>query len=98
MSKFDFYKTTKRFILGESNPKGPSINGYLQSLEETITKLVPRSKTDGRRLEMAMEALRGVRRHCRRLQHENITLREEKERLEEQLKILEESKTDKEDL
>jgi hypothetical protein len=92
MADFDFYKATKRFILGEARQREPSMQGYLQSLEETLKNIGARSQTDSRRLEIAFEAIKGVKRHYRRLKQENVTLKEERDSLQEQLRVLEENK------
>ena len=80
----DFHKITKRFMLGESF-QAPSISSYLQSLKETLDGLKPSSKSDMRKLEIAKEHLREVRRNVRRLQ-ERVDL------LEEKISVLEENK------
>lgn len=92
MADFDFYKATKRFILGEVRQSEPSMQSYLRSLEEMLNNFSSRSQADGDRKEMALEALRGVKRHCRRLREKNIKLAEERDRLQERLSILEENK------
>ena len=75
---------TRKFLLGEAS-SAPSIYTYLQSLREALDGMRPRSATDGRRLEIAQEHLREVKRHTRKLQ-ERVSL------LEEQVKVLEEGK------
>jgi len=74
---------TREFLLGESAP--PSIASYIQSISEVLQAITPRSRRDERRIEIARESLKEVRRHSRRLQ-ERVTL------LEEQVQVLEESK------
>ena len=74
---------TREFLLGER--KAPSLGSYIQSVSEVLESITPRSRTDERRIEMARESLKEVRRHTRRLQeHVNV--------LEEQVRVLEESK------
>ncbi len=80
----DYDKMTRKFLLGESHDS-PSISSYLQSLKEVLTNLRPSTQTDKRRLEIANNHLREVRRRVRKLQ-------ENHDMLEERLKILEESK------
>ena len=80
----DYDKMTRKFLLGESSDS-PSIGSYLQSLKEALANLRPATQTDKRRLEIANNHLREVRRRVRRLQ-------ENHDMLEERLKILEESK------
>ena len=74
---------TRDFLLGES--KTPSIQSYLQSLKEIISGIRPRSAVDERRLEMAQNHLREIKRRHRQLE-EKLSL------LEEQVKVLEEGK------
>jgi len=73
---------TRQFLLGEE--KVPSVYSYIQSIEETLSKLTPKTKTDTRRIEVAKTHLKEIKRHTRRLQ-ESVS------KLEERLKILEES-------
>jgi hypothetical protein len=80
----DYDKMTRKFLLGEVNDS-PSIGSYLQSLKEALANLRPTTQTDKRRLEIANNQLREVRRRVRKLQ-------ENHDMLEERLKILEESK------
>jgi hypothetical protein len=56
------------FIINEGKPPDPDINAYVQSLEEIINSIVPRSHMDMRRLSLARE---------------NITLKEKLRVLEE---------------
>ena len=79
----DFRRMTREFLLGES--KAPSLASYIQSISEVLNAVTPRSRTDERRIEMAKNSLKEVRRHARRLQ-ERVTI------LEEQVQILEENK------
>ena len=75
---------TRRFILNEGhNP--PSLASYIQSLQEIILSLSPRTQTERRRVEMPKNHLREVRKHVKRLE-------EKVQMLEEQLL---ESKGDK---
>jgi len=69
--------------MGES--QSPSMHSYLQSLKEILTNIRPSSTADSRRLEMAQQQLREIRRYTRRL-NEKLT------KLEEQVKVLEEGK------
>ena len=79
----DLRRMTREFLLGESRP--PSLASYLQSISEVLGAVTPRSRTDERRIEMAKQSIKEVRRHAKRLQ-ERVGV------LEEQVKILEESK------
>ena len=61
---------------------------YIQGLEEIISNLRPRTITERRRMSLAKQHLREVKRYARRMQNE-VGL------LEEKLNILEESAGDK---
>lgn len=89
MKKFDVRKATRR-LLSENKQGEPSMFSYIQAIQENLNNLVPRSQTDGRRLEMALEALRGIRRGYRKLKEENRRLQEQNTMLEEKLTILQE--------
>ena len=70
---------TRRFIVSEGhNP--PSFASYIQSLQEIILSMNPRSQKESRRLEIAKNHLREIRKHVKRL--------------EEQVKVLEEQLTE----
>lgn len=75
---------TRRFILNEGN-NSPSLASYIQSLQEIIFSLSPKTQTERRRIEIAKNHLREVRKHVRKLE-------EKVQMLEEQLL---ESKGDK---
>lgn len=62
-----------------------SIFTYIQGLQELISKFKPRTLTEERRLTLAKQHLREVRRFARRMQNEM-------EILYEKVNILEESK------
>jgi hypothetical protein len=72
-----------RFILGESLDER-SIFTYLQGLQEIISNIKPKSMTEERRLKLAKDHLREVRRSARKMQNELQVL-------EERLTVLEES-------
>lgn len=93
---FDLHKAIRKFTLGEGITKEPSMMSYLQTLEEVVSNVSPRNQADARRLEMALEAIRGTRRHYKRLKEENAKLMEQNSSLEEQLKVLEENKNNEE--
>ncbi len=79
----DFRRMTREFLLGER--RAPSLGSYIQSVSEVLESITPRSRTDERRIEIAKESLKEVRRCSRRLQ-ERVNV------LEEQVKILGENK------
>ena len=67
------------------NLEEKTIFTYIQGLEEIISNLKPRTMTERRRMSLARQHLREVKRYARRMQNEMQVL-------EEQLNILEESK------
>ena len=81
---FDLRKMTKNFLLGEVLEK-PGLMSYIQSLEEIVYSIRASSKSESRRLEIAKEQLRNIRRHSRRLA-------EKVQALEERIYTLEENK------
>lgn len=87
MTKVDFDKMTRTFILNEG--QGPSIVSYIQSLGEALDAIRPSTVADSRRLEVAKENLLNVRRHVRRLE-EKVSF------LEEEIKVLQEKKIQEE--
>ena len=73
-----------RSFLNESLDE-KTIFTYIQGLQEIISNLNPRTMTEKRRVTLATQHLREVKRYARRMQNEmNI--------LEEKLNVLEESK------
>ena len=75
-------KDWNRFMLGESLEER-NIFTYLQGLQEIISNIKPKSMTEERRLKLANNHLREVRRSARRMQNELQVL-------EERLNILDE--------
>ena len=80
----DFSRMTRRFLLGEERSRS-SIFTYIQGLQETLTNFTPRSKTESRRVSIAREQLREIKRHARKLQNEVELLQEKLNVLEEQV-------------
>ncbi len=85
--KTDFYKMTKEFLLHEGRIPDATILTYVQALSETIDNMNPRSQAEGRRLVMAKQQLREIKKMARKMQ-EQITV------LEERVNVLEEIKED----
>lgn len=75
----------RKFLLGEGASTEPGMLSHLQALEETLGLLQPRSKSDTRRVEIARNHLKGMKRHYRRLEQEN-------KKMQERLSVLEEEK------
>jgi len=60
---------------------------YIQGLQEIISNLRPRTVSEKRRLQLAKQHIREVRKYARRIINENMDLHEK-------LQLLEESKGD----
>ena len=81
--KPDYDKITRRFLIGEAYEK-PEPFSYIQSLEEILNNIT--TNVGGkRRLQVAKEHLRNIRRSFRNLNNKIVML-------EEQVQILEENK------
>ena len=81
--KPNYAKIVRRFLIGEAYEK-PEPFSYIQSLEEILNNIT--TNVGGkRRLQVAKEHLRNIRRTFRTLNNKVTTL-------EEQIKVLEESK------
>tara|TARA_Y100000310_G_C20461314_1_gene705513 strand:+ start:19 stop:282 length:264 start_codon:yes stop_codon:yes gene_type:complete len=78
-------KITRAFITGEGKVPRPTIFSYIQSLNEMFLNMPKRTQTEARRLDVAKELLREIKKNARQLQ-ERVQL------LEEQITVLEESK------
>ncbi len=71
------------FLLDES--ADPDLMGYLQALSESLRAIRPGSRKDERRIQLGIKHLNEVKRHVKRMNKRISTL-------EEQVKVLEESK------
>ncbi len=84
MSKVDFDKMTRNFLMGiTTEGKKADALTYIQSVMETLQSFNPRTKAGDRRLSLALEHMKHLRRHTRRLE-ERVKV------LEEQIQVLEE--------
>jgi DNA repair ATPase RecN len=83
----DYYKMTKDFLLHEGVLPEATILTYVQALSETIANMKPRTQSESRRLSMAKQQLKEIKKMARRMQ-EQITV------LEERVNVLEEIKED----
>ena len=85
--KTDFDGLTRRFLEGDFLKEGktPDINSYIQTLGEILDNFRPKGVSERRRLDVAREQLREIRRPTRRMQSQLHIL-------EEKLSILEENK------
>tara|TARA_B100000519_G_C13870179_1_gene263259 strand:- start:23 stop:274 length:252 start_codon:yes stop_codon:yes gene_type:complete len=79
----NYRKITRRFLLGEALEELDTFS-YIQSLEEALSKITT-NVSGQRRLKVAKEHLRNIRREVRKLNKKVVML-------EEQVKILEENK------
>tara|TARA_Y100000034_G_scaffold135152_1_gene205917 strand:- start:50 stop:301 length:252 start_codon:yes stop_codon:yes gene_type:complete len=80
----DWASMTRKFLLGEGN-NPPSLRSYIQSLNEILKNFNPYTLTEKRRVEIALEHVKGIKRHTRKLEEKVLML-------EEKLKVLEEDK------
>jgi predicted outer membrane protein len=83
----DYYKLTKEFLVNEGQSPDTNILTYVQALSETIANMRPRSQAEGRRLAMARQQLKEIKKFAKRMQ-EQISV------LEERVNVLEEIKED----
>ena len=74
------------FLLNEELDER-SIFTYIQGLQEIISNLKPRTVSEKRRLQLAKQHIREVRKYARRIMNENMDL-------QEKLHLLEENKGD----
>jgi polyhydroxyalkanoate synthesis regulator phasin len=81
---------TKRFIMNEGAKKLVDWKSLVQSIDEALSSLNPKSLRDSRRIELARHNLKEVKSHLRRANERVATL-------EEQLRILEENVKGKKD-
>ncbi len=72
------------------NVEERTIFTYIQGLEEVISNFKPRTMTEKRRLSLAGQQLKEIKRHARRMQNEV-------QMLQEKLNILEESLNENEE-
>jgi len=79
----DYARITRRLLLGEALEELDTFS-YIQSLEEALSN-ISTNVSGGRRLKIAKEHLRNIRREVRKL-NKKVTM------LEEQVKVLEENK------
>ena len=79
----DYNKMTREFLLNEGEM--PDIDVYLQSLQENLRAMNPKTVSGRRRLKAAQNNLNEIRRQVKRMHTRIYTL-------EEQVNILEENK------
>lgn len=86
----DLRTMTKRFIMNEGTKKLVDWKSLVQSIDEALSSLNPKSLRDSRRIELARHNLKEVKSHLRRANERVATL-------EEQLRVLEENVKGKKD-
>lgn len=86
--KTNFHKMTREFIINEGSVPSPTIFTYIQSLNETLSNMKPKTQSESQRLAIARQHLKEIKRNARKLQ-EQVSV------LQEKLSVLEESKEDK---
>jgi hypothetical protein len=89
MSKIDLRRMTRKFLMEESKDNY-NVFTYIQALQETLKNFSPKSKTESRRLNIARDQLKEIKRHTRRLQNQVELLQEKLILLEEQVGIIDE--------
>jgi chromosome segregation ATPase len=86
----DLRTMAKRFIMNEGVKKLVDWKSLVQSIDESLSSLNPKSLRDSRRIELARHNLKEVKSHLRRANDRVATL-------EEQLRVLEENVKGKKD-
>tara|TARA_E500000331_G_scaffold12874_1_gene11556 strand:+ start:2362 stop:2628 length:267 start_codon:yes stop_codon:yes gene_type:complete len=83
--KIDLNRMTREFLSGESLEEGSKADVwvYIQSVMESLQALSPRTKVGERKVTLALEHMKSIRRHTRRME-ERVRV------LEESIHILEE--------
>ena len=74
----------KSFLLNET-AEDRTIFTYIQGLQEFVNNFKPRTMTEKRRLSLAGQQLKEIKRHARRMQNEVQMLQEKLNILEENL-------------
>lgn len=82
----------RNFLLSEGQVDAPSIKSRFLALEDLLSRIVGRSLSEVRRIELISEQLRGLKKEVRRLEESKKLLEEENNQLQEKLNLLEESK------
>lgn len=77
----DVFKKFEEFLLLENN-FSPSVMSYIQSIQETLSTISPRTTRDYRRIEVAKDNIREIARMFKRMNEEMNTLREQVKLLE----------------
>ena len=78
----DLNNRWKQFILNEG--RGPDITVWLQSLNDNLNLLRPKSVRESKRVELMKHQLKEIRRASNRLHSEVVRLEEENQLLQEE--------------
>tara|TARA_R100001086_G_C11697471_1_gene220389 strand:- start:199 stop:483 length:285 start_codon:yes stop_codon:yes gene_type:complete len=89
----NYYKMTKDFLLYEGEIPEANILTYVQALSEVIANMKPRTQSEGRRLAMAKQQLKEIKKMARRMQEQIGVLQERVNVLEEIKEDMEHDKT-----
>ena len=83
----DYNKMTKDFLLYEGQIPEANIMTYIQGLSEVIANMKPKTQVESRRLSMAKQQLKEIKKMARKMQEQLVVL-------EERVNVLEEIKED----
>ena len=72
----------RNFLINEDLDER-TIFTYIQGLQEIVSNLKPRTVSEKRRLQLAKQHIREVRKYARRIMNENMDLHEKLQLLEE---------------
>ena len=89
----DYYKMTKEFLLHEGRIPDANIMTYIQGLSEAIDNMKPRTQVESRRLSMAKQQLKEIKKMARKMQEQLVVLQERVNVLEEIKEDLDNGKT-----
>jgi hypothetical protein len=76
MKNSKFSDLVRNFLVNE-NKDTPTLKSRLLTLEEILTNVFGRTIAESRRLEIAREQLRSIKRDIKRLEEENKNLQEQ---------------------
>ena len=82
----------KFLLLSEEISSQPSVKSRFLALEELLSKVEGKNLTEFRRLEVAREQFRTIKKEVKKLEERNLVLETENKELQEKLVLLEESK------